>query len=208
MRELTAISEAPFHRVIVDTVALINAPLHDPHADLFWRAIHADVLVKFPTVPPSFTRAEYEAALKEQKRTVARGDIFQVRGVALIERVLTLAGVRISADAKEELRAHPMTFTLVPSDIEEVQARVRHITTIDYSEGMSLALTARTQSGHEKLRLLRLAASKFRTALASSPSSYMSLYQWGWVLLEQIELVPPTQVLNFPFFTGAAVDGY
>lgn len=76
---------------------------------------------------------------------------------------------------------------------------MRHITTIDYSEGMSLALTAKKESGREKLRLLRLASQKFSAALSSSPSSYMALYQWGAVLLDQAELVQPAQVRSCLF---------
>jgi len=167
-------------------------------SEIFWSEVLEDVKLKFPTVPPAFTRKESEAAMKEGARQITLEDVHRVRSVNLILRVLDLVGVKLSGESKEELRGRPESFQLVPSDIEEVKARVRHITTIDYSEGMSLALTAKKAAGKERLRLLRLASSKFSAALSSSPSSYLSLFQWGSVLLEQSELVSQNQVRYSP----------
>lgn len=144
MRELAAISEEPFIRVVVDTFRLMNTPFSHPvlstfyqqlsksstllifstqEGKIFWQEVLEDLKIKFPTVPTVYTRREYEIAITEPSRSITLEDIHRIRGVALLERVLHLVGVKLLPESREELRAHPDTFTLVPSDIEEIQAR-------------------------------------------------------------------------------------
>lgn len=171
MRELAAISEEPFIRVVVDTFRLMNTPFSHPvtvaaielviiarisvswspalppkacrisHTEsplrcsyfviqdgkIFWQEVLEDLKIKFPTVPTVYTRQEYEIAVTEPSRSITLEDIHRIRGVALLERVLHLVGVKLLPESGEELRAHPDTFTLVPSDIEEIQARYANL---------------------------------------------------------------------------------
>lgn len=59
----------------------------------------------------------------------------------------------------------------------------------EFSEGMALSFMAKKTDGkRERLRLLKLSSHKFESALRALPDSFMTLYQWGCVLVEEANM--------------------
>ena len=125
---------------------------------------------------------------------------------SLFSRLQELVGVELTSEAKQELRDFPDSFEFVSSDVLEVYAKVKHLNIIDYAgmlyyipfqyyvliiitEGMALSFMAKKTDGkRERLRLLKLSSQKFESALRALPDSFMTLYQWGCVLVEEANM--------------------
>eukprot|EP00029_Vermamoeba_vermiformis_P005506 TRINITY_DN1931_c0_g1_i1.p1 TRINITY_DN1931_c0_g1~~TRINITY_DN1931_c0_g1_i1.p1 ORF type:complete len:1922 (+),score=411.10 TRINITY_DN1931_c0_g1_i1:83-5848(+) len=173
MREVRVLSEEPFKQIVLKT---FNYTLgRDPQSGKFWAIVKNRLIRKF------------RKALADNEISSDLHD--SINMFALFSRLQELVGVELTTEAKQELRDFPDSFEFVSSDVLDVYAKVKHLNIIDYAEGMALSFMAKKTDGkRERLRLLKLSSQKFESALRALPDSFMTLYQWGCVLVEEANM--------------------
>jgi hypothetical protein len=72
--------------------------------------------------------------------------------------------------------------------VDDISAKVKHLSIVDYAEGMEAFITAKEKEGIDATHLLGIATEKFRDASLSDPNNYLIILQWGNALYELAKL--------------------
>eukprot|EP01133_Synstelium_polycarpum_P016867 gene16867-20055_t len=174
MKEVQGLSEEPFKQVVI---SMFNHVLD--YRSSVWPRVRDTVMAKYPM---AFNLAG-EPVTEEPRE----GWMEAINPKNLFERVQLLAGISLSPIAQSEFSRDPFNFQFVDSDIQEIYADVKHMNIVDYAEGMALSMAAQDKRGHarERLRLLKMATSKFASALTSHPDNFDCICQLGRTLVAQ-----------------------
>jgi Clustered mitochondria/Translation initiation factor eIF3 subunit 135 len=179
-------SDEPYRRA---TVQLLNL-LVGNNAD-FWTRLKSDVEAKYPG---TLSRTDRSIPLREMLWS----------GIALVNRVLDLSGIRLSHDCDAQWRdmtipspsgeaVSALTFRFSQTDVDTLETKVSHLNLIDLSDGMALFYEGRSlprSLGEARVRLHKLAQVKLQRFVESFPGSLDTLSKLGEVFMSMASDLP------------------
>ncbi|EGG24812.1 leucine-rich repeat-containing protein [Cavenderia fasciculata] len=176
MKEVQGLSEEPFKQIVI---LIFNQVLD--YQSLIWKRIRERIKSKYSLAFMKLDPRGSGTIIEEQEENWM--DSINPRN--LFERLQYLTGISLSPIAQHEFTRDPFSFQFVDSDIQEIYANVKHMNIVDYAEGMALSMAAKSKSGREQLRLLKMATSKFQSSLKSNPDNFDCICQLGRTLILQ-----------------------
>lgn len=189
MKLLQLPSEDPYRQLTAQYLNLLLGR-DEERSERLWKVdLKRQISVKFPEA-----LGEYRTSNGEIKREIdedydLKRDWSSEDLVLLLTRVQDLCGVSLSKQAHEELQQFPRSITLLTSDIEAIQPRVKHLNVVEEAQAKMLAFQFQRATGAQATRLWALVNAKFRLAVASSTNSAETIYLWARVLFDQARRV-------------------
>lgn len=189
MKLLQLPSEDPYRQLTAQYLNLLLGR-DELRSERLWKVeLKRQIVVKFPEA-----LGEYRASSGEIKREMdedydLKRDWSSEDLVHLLTRVQELCGVALSKQASEELQQFPRSISLLTSDIETIQPRVKHLNVVEEAQAKLLAFQFQRATGAQATRLWALVNAKFRLAVASSTNSAETIYLWARVLFDQARRV-------------------
>ncbi|EFA80095.1 leucine-rich repeat-containing protein [Heterostelium album PN500] len=181
MKEVHGLSEEPFKEVVI---TIFNKVL-DFKSDI-WTRIRQTISSKFYM---AFSYRNPDSPDQQIEESQEETWMERINPKNLFERLQLLTGITLSPIAQYEFSRDPHMFQFVDSDIIEIYSNVKHMNIVDYAEGMALSMAAQNKKGRERLRLLKMATSKFQSSLKSNPENFDCICQLGRTLVVQADSI-------------------